>query len=154
MSTIRCMILILICLSQCAVAVEVRRFDDPVKAQDYEDLVRDLRCLVCQNQSLADSDADLAKDLRDEVYRIIQSGQNKEQASQFLVERYGDFVLYRPPVKRITLVLWFGPLVMVAMAIWTIYRLGRKRRAENGKHRMNEEELARLQRLREQFKDQ
>lgn len=141
-------------VTQFAAAVEVRSFDDPAKAQAYEELVRDLRCLVCQNQSLADSDADLARDLRDEVYRIIESGQTREQASQFLVERYGDFVLYRPPVRGMTLLLWFGPLLMVALALYVLYRIGRSRRARNGQRLMNEEETARLRRLQEQYKDQ
>lgn len=101
-------------LAAAAGATEVRIFKDATEQQRYERLVGELRCLVCQNQSLADSDADLARDLRDEVYQIIQSGKSDEEAVKFLVDRYGDFVLYRPPVKPITLLLWIGPFVLLA----------------------------------------
>lgn len=98
--------------------VEIRQFSDPSQQQRYERLIDDLRCLVCQNQSLADSDADLARDLRDEVYQIIQSGQNEEEAIRFLTDRYGDFVLYRPPFKPVTLLLWGGPFLLLAAALF------------------------------------
>ncbi len=104
---------LLMLLSGTALAVEVRQFDDAEKQARYERLIEELRCLVCQNQSLADSDADLAKDLRDEVFGIIQSGQSEAEAIRFLTDRYGDFVLYRPPVKPITLMLWAGPLLVL-----------------------------------------
>lgn len=94
-------------------AVEIRQFDDPGKQQAYENLVKVLRCLVCQNQSLADSDAELAKDLRTEVYSIIQSGKSEQDAAQFLVDRYGDFVLYQPPLKAETSLLWLGPFALL-----------------------------------------
>jgi cytochrome c-type biogenesis protein CcmH len=97
-----------------ASATEIRTFKDATEQQRYERLVEELRCLVCQNQSLADSDADLARDLRDEVYQIIQSGKSDQEAIQFLVDRYGDFVLYRPPVKPITWLLWLGPFLTLA----------------------------------------
>ena len=76
-------------------ATEIREFADPDKAARYDRLIGELRCLVCQNQSLADSDADLARDLRNEVYEIIEAGQSEEEAIRFLTDRYGDFVLYR-----------------------------------------------------------
>ncbi|MDD1650918.1 MAG: cytochrome c-type biogenesis protein CcmH [Methylococcaceae bacterium] len=104
---------LLMLLSATALAVEVRQFDDADKQARYERLIEELRCLVCQNQSLADSDADLAKDLRDEVFGIIQSGKSEAEAIRFLTDRYGDFVLYRPPIKPITLMLWAGPLLVL-----------------------------------------
>lgn len=94
-------------------ATEVRQFDDSEKQAHYEHLIEELRCLVCQNQSLADSDADLAKDLRSEVYDMIQSGKSEKEAISFLTDRYGDFVLYRPPIKPITWLLWGGPLLIL-----------------------------------------
>lgn len=96
-----------------AAATEVRSFPDAAQQQRYEQLIKDLRCLVCQNQSLADSDAELARDLRDEVYEILQSGKSEREAVKFLVDRYGDFVLYRPPFNLATLLLWFGPLLLL-----------------------------------------
>lgn len=105
-----------------AASVEIRRFDDPAKQARYEELIKELRCLVCQNQALSDSDADLAQDLRDEVYRIIQSGKTDQEAVAFLVDRYGDFVLYRPPFKPLTLLLWGGPLLLVLIGVTVLWR--------------------------------
>lgn len=100
-------------------------FTDPVDQARYENLLEELRCLVCQNQSLADSHADLAQDLRDEVYRMVTAGQDEKTILRFMVDRYGDFVLYRPPFKATTLSLWFGPLllfILVAVVWWRIQR--------------------------------
>jgi cytochrome c-type biogenesis protein CcmH len=130
-----------------AAALDVRTFDDPAKQQRYENLVKELRCLVCQNQSLADSDADLAQDLRDEVYRIIQSGKSDEEAVEFLVSRYGDFVLYRPPVKPLTILLWAGPALLFALASGMAWRQYAKRRAADGEAPLSPDERARLDRL-------
>ena len=83
-------------------------FENQQQQDRFDQLTRELRCLVCQNQNLADSDAPLAHDLRREVYEMVQSGQNNEDIKTFLVERYGDFVLYRPPVQNNTYLLWIG----------------------------------------------
>ena len=92
-------------------------------------LEEELRCLVCQNQSLADSNAGLADDLRREVRALAVAGKSDEEIKQFLVARYGDFVLYDPPVKRITWLLWFGPFVLLAggAVIWWLVARRRKR---------------------------
>ncbi len=119
--------LVALCAALSAHATEIRQFDDPAKQQRYENLIKELRCLVCQNQSLADSDADLAKDLRDEVYGIIQSGKSESEAAQFLVDRYGDFVLYRPPLKANTTLLWVGPFILLAVGIVFLIRQARRR---------------------------
>ena len=88
-------------------------FDSPEQQERFNKLTEELRCLVCQNQNLADSDAPLAHDLRDEIYKMMQSGKSNDQIKTFLVERYGDFVLYRPPVKGNTLVLWLAPALLL-----------------------------------------
>jgi len=92
-------------------------------------LEADLRCLVCQNQTLADSNAPLAEDLRREVRALAVAGKSDDEIRAFLVARYGDFVLYRPPVKGTTWLLWFGPfaLLVVGAGIW--YAVVRRRRA-------------------------
>jgi cytochrome c-type biogenesis protein CcmH len=126
--------------------VEIRQFSDPVQEQRYERLIDDLRCLVCQNQSLADSDADLARDLRDEVYQIIQSGQNEEEAIRFLTDRYGDFVLYRPPFKPVTLLLWGGPFLLLAAALFFLISHAR-RRSNIVSPQLSESEKKRLDKL-------
>jgi cytochrome c-type biogenesis protein CcmH len=83
---------------------------------------RDVRCLVCQNETLADSQADLAADLRREIREQMKAGRSDEQIKAFLTERYGDFVLYRPPLRPSTVPLWFGPFVLAAGGFWALYR--------------------------------
>lgn len=100
-------------------------FKDAIQAQRYQRLTAELRCMVCQNQSLADSHADLAQDMRDEVFRMLNEGRTDEEIVGFLVQRYGDFVLYRPPVSGTTSLLWFGPLLLFALAGFAWWRLGR-----------------------------
>jgi cytochrome c-type biogenesis protein CcmH len=133
-------------------AVEVRQFDDSAKQARYERLIEELRCLVCQNQSLADSDADLARDLRDEVYGIIQSGKDEQEAIRFLTDRYGDFVLYRPPVKPITWLLWIGPLlILLGGGVFLWRRHAHSRLAiDDG---MTASELERLEQLKHELLD-
>ena len=87
-------------------------FASQQQEERFNQLTQELRCLVCQNQNLADSDAPLAHDLRREVHEMLQTGQSNEEIKQFLVERYGDFVLYRPPVQTNTYLLWLAPLIL------------------------------------------
>ncbi len=86
---------------------------DPVLEARVNKLSEELRCLVCQNQSLADSHAELAQDLKNEVREMLRKGMSDQEAVDFLVQRYGDFVLYRPPFKALTLLLWGGPFVLL-----------------------------------------
>ena len=104
------------------VTLEAFKFDSKAEEQHFKDLIEELRCLVCQNQSLADSDAELAHDLRAEVYDMIQAGKNDEEIVAFLVARYGDFVLYNPPVKPSTYLIWFGPFVLFVIAVLLLLR--------------------------------
>ena len=91
-------------------------------------IAEELRCLVCQNESLASSHAELAEDLRREVRGLIKEGKNDAQVKEFLVARYGDFVLYRPEVKPLTWVLWFGPFLLLLIAAVGLVRYLRQRR--------------------------
>ena len=114
-------------------AVEIATFDDPQKGAIYQKLIGELRCLVCQNQSLADSDADLAKDLRTEIHGMIQKGQGEAEIVQFLTDRYGDFVLYDPPLKPLTLLLWAGPLLMLIVGgFWLRTEMRRHSPSDDG----------------------
>jgi cytochrome c-type biogenesis protein CcmH len=91
-------------------------------------LTEQLRCLVCQNETLADSRADLAQDLRREIRKEIKAGKTDPEIIAFLTQRYGDFILYNPPVKRTTYLLWFGPFVILLVGIAVLYRyLGRRK---------------------------
>ena len=92
-------------------------FEQAEQQQRYQNLIEEIRCLVCQNQSLADSHAGLAQDLRLEIYEMISSGKDDQEITRFLVERYGDFVLFRPPMKSSTWLLWFAPFIFLLIAI-------------------------------------
>ena len=110
------------------VTLEAFKFDTKTEEQHFKDLIEELRCLVCQNQSLADSDAELAHDLRAEVYDMIQAGQNDDEIVNFLVTRYGDFVLYNPPIKPANYLIWFGPFVLLLIAAIILLRSVRRQK--------------------------
>ena len=105
-------------------AIEAYQFETPEMEEDYNQLINELRCLVCQNQNLSGSDADLARDLRRETYEMLNEGKTQQQVIDFMVQRYGDFVLYRPQFKSSTYLLWLGPfLLMVAVLFLLVRRL-------------------------------
>ena len=95
------------------------------------ELSQDLRCLVCQNQTIADSQAPLAIDLKNQIREKIDQGMSNDQIIDYMVQRYGDFVLYRPPVKSVTLALWFGPAALLVLGLIVLFRhLARRRRQQ------------------------
>jgi cytochrome c-type biogenesis protein CcmH len=102
---------------------------DPAVEARLKALGEELRCLVCQNQTLADSNAPLAEDLRNEIRGQIAKGKSDDEIREYLVDRYGDFVLYRPPWKATTLLLWLGPFVLLAVGAWIFARVVRSRKA-------------------------
>ena len=102
-------------------------FSSQEQEKRYNDLTMELRCLVCQNQNLADSDAPLAQDLRQEIYAMMQAGQSNDQIKTFMVERYGDFVLYRPPMQGNTLALWTIPGVLLLIGAIAVFFTVRNR---------------------------
>lgn len=111
-------------ISMAKASIETYQFDTPQQEQDYNVLIFELRCLVCQNQNLADSNAELAQDLRKQVHKmLVEEKQDRETVVNFMVERYGDFVLYNPPVKTQTYLLWGGPLLFLIMGIWLLARV-------------------------------
>jgi cytochrome c-type biogenesis protein CcmH len=101
---------------------------DPVLEKRVMTLAEELRCLVCQNQTLAESNAPLAEDLRNQVREKMRQGRSDKEVVDFLVERYGDFVLYRPPLKTTTVLLWFGPPMLLAVGFAVLLRRVRRRR--------------------------
>ncbi len=111
------LILALLCINQSYAAFNLKQFDNPEHATRYEDLIYQIRCLVCQNQTIADSDADLAKDLRNQIHKMILSGQSDQQIIDFMVERYGEFVLYKPRMQLKTWLLWGGPALLLITGI-------------------------------------
>ena len=141
----RCWLTILmLALSGAAWAGEAKpAAEDPALEARVNALANELRCLVCQNQTLADSNAPLAVDLRNQIREKMQQGASEGDIIGFMVERYGDFVLYRPPFKSTTLLLWAGPmLLMIAGLAGLYYRLARRRR-EVVKPELSGEERAR-----------
>ncbi|MGE5155056.1 MAG: cytochrome c-type biogenesis protein [Bdellovibrio bacteriovorus] len=113
-----------------AYTLEEFQFESPAQEQQFRDLIGKLRCLVCQNESLAGSQADLAQDLREEVYRMMQEGKSKDEIIEFLVARYGDFVLYQPPIKPSTYLLWFGPFLLVGVGGFLLLRALQRKKGE------------------------
>ncbi|MDF1683164.1 MAG: cytochrome c-type biogenesis protein CcmH [Legionellaceae bacterium] len=109
-------------LSQALYADAIYPFETQKKQAQFRGLLRDLRCLVCQNQDLADSNAGLAKDLRDEVYAHVQAGESDDEIIRYLTMRYGDFILFKPPVKAVTSLLWFGPALFLAIGLMLFLR--------------------------------
>lgn len=112
-------------------ATKLVSFDTPQQEQLYEELLEEYRCLKCQNQNLAGSNADLAGDLRDEIRDQVIDGKSRSDIDDYLVARYGDFVLYKPRLKASTLVLWFGPFVLLLLAGWYAFRVAKDHRQLN-----------------------
>jgi cytochrome c-type biogenesis protein CcmH len=102
---------------------------DPVLDKRAAALAHELRCLVCQNQTIAESNAPLAMDLRNQIRAQLQEGKSEQDIIDFMVARYGDFVLYRPPVKATTIALWAGPFLLLALGIGILWRRVARRRA-------------------------
>ncbi len=120
---------------------------DPVVEARLVALSQELRCLVCQNESLASSQAELADDLRREVRDLIRQGKSDPEVKDFLVARYGDFVLYRPEVKPLTWVLWFGPFVLLLVALVLLARYVQERRVQIRPKALSDEERSRAEQL-------
>ena len=120
---------------------------DTVAAARAVKLSEKLRCLVCQNQSIADSNAELAQDLRRQIHEQIAAGKSDEQIADYMVARYGDFVLYEPPVKATTMLLWAGPALLVIAGLVVLVRIVRARRVQPEAAPLSAEERERAKRL-------
>ncbi len=140
--------LIILCLSGPAWAGEARPLaDDPVAEARLKHLAVELRCLVCQNQTLADSNAPLAEDLRREVREMIAKNMSDQEIIEFLVSRYGDFVLYRPPLKATTTLLWVGPFALMAIGATALVITLRRRSRTVVEVSVTDEEHRRVEQL-------
>jgi cytochrome c-type biogenesis protein CcmH len=123
----RLLVVLLIGLAGQTFAIDPLPFKDRAEEQRFQHLAKQLRCLVCQNQDLADSEADLAGDLRRQVFQMMRDGKSDAEIKTYLVSRYNDFVLYDPPVKAGTWLLWFGPGVLVLAGAGALVSILRKR---------------------------
>ncbi|MBG0751785.1 hypothetical protein Q7O_001229 [Pectobacterium carotovorum subsp. carotovorum PCCS1] len=124
---------------------EVLRFDNDTQEQQFRELTMQLRCPKCQNNSIADSNSMIASDMRQKVYELMQQGQTKEQVVDYMVDRYGYFVTYEPPITPFTILLWLLPALFLAAGAWMIIR--RAHRIRSTKEPMSEQDKKRLQTL-------
>ncbi|MGH8559007.1 MAG: cytochrome c-type biogenesis protein [Methylococcales bacterium] len=120
-------LIVLACFAGVSAKVEVLPFAAPENEARYKKMVDELRCLVCQNQNIGSSNADLAKDLRQQVYTRIENGETDNQILSYMVDRYGDFVLYKPPLNATTALLWIGPFALLALGVLVMVRFIRSR---------------------------
>ncbi len=134
-------------LSWAAAAEAPSLADDPALEARVMAVAEELRCLVCQNETIAASHADLAVDLRKQIRVKLREGQTAQQIVDFMVERYGDFVRYRPPLKPTTVLLWAGPFALLALAVAVLVRNVRRRRASLQSGELSEADSARARRL-------
>lgn len=138
--------------SACLAGVEYREFKNPEQEKIYNELIDELRCLVCQNQTIADSNADLAKDLRRQVHEMLQKGQTRQNIIDYMLSRYGDFVLYRPPLKSKTFILWVGPIIFLLLGLIVIFIYIRKKKSESPAE-LDQKQHQHIRQLLEQDKD-
>jgi cytochrome c-type biogenesis protein CcmH len=121
---------LLVAFAGTALAIDSEKaFEDPALQSRYEQINRELRCLVCQNQTIADSNATLAQDLRREVREMIEAGKSDEEIRTFMIERYGDFVLYRPRMTASTFLLWAAPVLLLLLGAFIGIRYVRRQAA-------------------------
>jgi cytochrome c-type biogenesis protein CcmH len=151
---IRFALIVLFFIGQAAFAmpVDTFKFESVKQETAFHKLSNELRCLVCQNQSIADSNADLAKDLRNEIYKMLQQGKSEDQIIDFMVQRYGDFVLYNPPMKPLTWLLWFGPVIALLAGFFVVVRYIRNQRNLATAVELSSEEQQRLATLQSDLK--
>lgn len=123
----RLAILLALCVPLAAHAIDPLPFENPQQEQRFLELTKELRCMVCQNESLADSGAELAADLRRQIFEQMQAGQSDAEIKDWLTARYGQFVLYDPPLAPGTWLLWFGPFVALAVGAVAVVTIVRRR---------------------------
>ncbi len=147
--------LMLASLGLAQASIDTYDFSTQAERDRYRTLVEELRCPKCQNQNIADSDAPIAMDMRDEIFKKLEEGQSNEEIVGFLVDRYGDFVRYKPPVNKSTLILWYGPaalLVIGFLMVAVIVLRRRSLRAGKDEQQLSGDEQDRLADILKQYK--
>ncbi|MGQ3892415.1 cytochrome c-type biogenesis protein [Legionella sp. CNM-4043-24] len=124
-----CLFFLCFGLAQALMANSFYPLENAKKEAQFQHLLKELRCLVCQNQDLADSNASLARDLRDQVYQMVRDGESDSDIIRYLTTRYGDFILFNPPVKGITALLWYGPALFLLLGLLLFWHVNFRRRA-------------------------
>lgn len=141
---------LLLCPLLAQAVVETWEFDSDSQRQRYQQLIEELRCPKCQNQNLAGSDAEISADLRRELYRLLQDGRSDQEIIEFMVSRYGEFVLYRPPLDRKTAILWLAPWLMLLVGVVILLLILRRQRRNTAVAELSEADRRQLQQLRQQ----
>ena len=149
MSPLRCLLLgsLLLAVGAAQAAIETYEFDDDTLLERYQVLSAELRCPKCQNQNIAGSNAPIAAYLRKQLYQQLQAGRSDAEITDYMVQRYGEFVLYRPRWDKVTLVLWLAPLILLALAGWILFSTLRGNRTTSRAVSLSEEEQRRLDEL-------
>jgi cytochrome c-type biogenesis protein CcmH len=151
----RLLFIVILVISVNCYGVDYRQLADPKQQESYDTLTKELRCLVCQNQTIADSNAELAADLRRQVYEMLENGKSRDDIVQFMTDRYGDFVLYKPAFKGKTTILWIAPIVFLLMGLITVFFFIRRKKAsvnlqaQAGSLQNNEEKQNKIRNLLE-----
>lgn len=136
-----------VCFAPSSIAKEAQPNEDPQIAQRMKNLTEQLRCLVCQNETLADSHADLAEDLRKEIREQMKAGKSDKEIISFLTARYGQFILYKPQVTPTTYLLWFGPFVLLLAGLAVLFRYIKQRRELIPENPLTSEERRRAEEM-------
>ena len=148
------MFLTLLWFNVFAAPVTIYEFDSKEKEAIFYKLSDELRCLVCQNQNIAESNSELAQDLKRQIYNMLKKDKSEDEIIEFMVERYGDYVLYNPPFKPLTWLLWLGPLVVFIIAAIIVIRAVRNQEnTELSKQEYSSDDSARLDGLKTELKN-
>lgn len=121
-------------------AIDVVEFETAEQAEQFKELTEELRCPVCQNQNLADSGAGLADDLREEIYNQVSEGKTNDEIIEFMVQRYGDFIIYRPQLKPLNYLLWFGPILFLGFGLVFLFNYIQKPKNQTSELSMQEQQ--------------
>jgi len=148
-----CAVLLLAAQTSGAEPMVTFTFESPEQEASFHKLSNELRCLVCQNQSIADSNAGLAQDLRTEMYQMLRSGKTEGEIVEFMVNRYGDYVMYRPPFKLQTVLLWLGPMIVFFIGVYLSMQFVRAQKKRKDYEQMSDAEIKRLNDLKAQGRD-
>ena len=145
-------LLLLLCSFLVSAAIDVYQFGDAEKEKRFQELAYELRCPKCQNQNLADSNAEIAKDLRAKIQQMLEADKTNSEIIDYMVERYGDFVLYEPRVKPQTYLLWYGPVLLILLGLVVIFfiirgRMKNKASSAEGEIALNATEAKQLDAL-------
>ena len=136
-----------------AAPVTIYKFDSKEREAIFYKLSDELRCLVCQNQNIAESNSELAQDLRKQIYTMLQQGKSEDEIVEFMVDRYGDYVLFNPPFKPLTWLLWLGPMMILFVALFVVMKaIGSQRKNKDSDDEYAADDLARLQSLKSELK--